>query len=430
MSEATTHRGVIVTAAGTGVNLALGVLYAWSVIKSAIPDSWEWTNANKALPYSVACLMFALAMIPAGRLQDKIGPRWVATLGGVFAGAGCVVAGLCGSSLTGFVLGFGMLGGIGIGFGYAAATPPAVKWFPPHRTGLIAGIVVAGFGLASVYIAPLASWLLAEFAGTTTGGTIEKGVSQTMIIFGGAFLIMVTALAQLIKDPPPGYVAHGTAKSAPLTVNVPWCEMLKTAQFYVLWIMYFAGAAAGLTFISVAQNLGKQSLGELAFVAVVVLAIGNAGGRVLAGFVSDRLGRQTTLCTVFLLQALIVAALFFARTSGMWPLLLAILVVIGGNYGANLSLFPSASKDYFGLKGFGLNYGILFTAWGSAGLIMPWVNGRIADVTGSEDWTYAIIIALLLAAAALTFVSRRLGTSPILASPAFAPDSSLREKSA
>jgi MFS transporter, OFA family, oxalate/formate antiporter len=411
MSETTGNRGIIVTAAGTGVNLALGVLYAWSVIKSAIPDSWEWSNANKALPYSVACLMFALAMIPAGRLQDKIGPRWVATLGGIFAGAGCIVAGLCGSSLVGFVLGFGVLGGVGIGFGYAAATPPAVKWFPPQRTGLVAGIVVAGFGLASVYIAPLASWLLATFATTTAAGAVEKGVSQTMMVFGLAFLVMVTVLAQLLRDPPPGYVAQGAGKSATPAVNVPWSDMLRTAHFYVLWIMYFAGAAAGLTFISVAQNLGKQSLGELAFLAVVVLAIGNAGGRVLAGSVSDRLGRQTTLCTVFLLQAFIVGVLFFARAGGAWPLLLAILLLIGANYGANLSLFPSASKDYFGLKGFGLNYGILFTAWGSAGLIMPWVNGRITDVTGSEDWTYAIIIALLLGAAALTFVSRTLAGS-------------------
>jgi OFA family oxalate/formate antiporter-like MFS transporter len=264
--------------------------------------------------------------------------------------------------------------------------------------------------LASVYIAPVASCLLTAFSTTTPGGVVEKGVSETMVVFGVAFLIVVTALAQLLRDPPQGHLAQGTSAKAP--VNVPWSAMLSTAQFYVLWLMYFAGAAAGLTFISVAQNLGKQSLGELAFLAVVILAVGNAGGRIVAGFVSDRLGRQTTLCTVFLLQALTVGALFFARSSAMWPLLLAILLVIGANYGANLSLFPSASKDYFGLKGFGLNYGILFTAWGSAGLIMPWVNGRITDVTGSEDWTYAIIIGLVLTAAALTFLSRSLATSP------------------
>ena len=152
MSEKDLSKGWSVTFCGTGINLALGILYTWSVIKGGIPESWGWSNADKALPYSVACMVFALAMVPAGRLQDKIGPRWVATLGGVFVGIGFIISALTGSSLTGFVIGFGILGGIGIGFGYASATPPAVKWFPPQKTGMIAGLVVAGFGLASVYL--------------------------------------------------------------------------------------------------------------------------------------------------------------------------------------------------------------------------------------------------------------------------------------
>ncbi|MBP1732271.1 MAG: major facilitator superfamily 1, partial [Deltaproteobacteria bacterium] len=211
MSEQHANKGWSVTFAGMGVNLALGILYAWSVIKAAIPDSWGWNNADKALPYSISCLVFALAMVPAGRLQDKIGPRWVAALGGIFVGIGFIIASLTGSSLTGFVIGFGILGGIGIGFGYASATPPAVKWFPPQKTGLIAGLVVAGFGLASVYIAPLATSLLGVFATTVvktdpaTGAVkqiVEKGVSSTMLVFGIAFLVIVFGLAQLLKDPP------------------------------------------------------------------------------------------------------------------------------------------------------------------------------------------------------------------------------------
>ncbi len=179
MSEQVQSKGWSVTFAGMGVNLALGILYAWSVIKGGIPDSWGWNNADKALPYSIACLVFALAMVPAGRLQDKIGPRWVSTLGGLFVGIGFILAALTGSSLTGFVIGFGILGGIGIGFGYASATPPAVKWFPPQKTGMIAGLVVAGFGLASVYIAPLATSLLSVFA-TTVTITVPEGVKQVV----------------------------------------------------------------------------------------------------------------------------------------------------------------------------------------------------------------------------------------------------------
>lgn len=405
------------TLAGTGINLALGILYAWSVIKGGIPQSWGWSNAMKVLPYSVACICFALAMIPSGRLQDKIGPRRVATIGGILTGLGCIIAGLSGSSIYGFVIGFGILAGIGIGFGYASATPPAVKWFPPEKTGLIAGIVVAGFGLASVYIAPLATGLLNHFAvGTgvmdwTTGHEIvEKGISQTMITFGIAFLIIVTLLAQLLKNPPEGFKPKSAAsQNKPMmaaSTEKSWKEMLGSAQFYILWLIYFAGASAGLTFISFAQDLGKRSLGELAFLAVAVLAVGNASGRVLAGAVSDRIGRQWTLFGALILQSLTLSVLYLTQGGANWILMLVILIFLGANYGSNLALFPSTAKDYFGLRNFGVNYGLLFTAWGAAGLVMPWVNGRIKDMTGSNDLTYFIIIALLLLGSALTFVSR------------------------
>ena len=422
MSEKGFNRGWIVTFAGTGINLALGVLYTWSVIKGGIPDSWGWSHADKALPYSVACIVFAMAMVPAGRLQDRIGPRWVATLGGLLTGLGCIIAALSGSSLAGFVLGFGVLAGIGIGFGYASATPPAVKWFPPQRTGLIAGLVVAGFGLASVYIAPLAAKMLNAFAETvplvdpSTGlaqVVVEKGVSSTMMAFGIAFLIVVTLLSQLLKNPPPGYVApgapaRGSAAAASAGINLSWREILSTPQFYVLWWMFFAGSAAGLTFISVAQDLGKRSLGELAFVAVAVLAVGNAGGRIIAGVISDKIGRQWTLFTFMLLQAVVVLCLYVVKAGAGWPLIITIVLLIGANYGSNLSLFPSATKDYFGLRNFGLNYGLVFTSWGVAGLVMPWVNGFILDKTGTDDASYFVIAGVLISGALLTFVSRSL----------------------
>src|SRR5210317_1925872 len=221
-----------VTFAGTGINLALGVLYTWSVIKAAIPAEWGWTAAQKSDPYALACFIFAISMIPAGRLQDKIGPRWVATIGGAMVALGCIMAGLAGDSYLGFVIGFGIFGGIGIGFGYAAATPAAVKWFPASKTGLIAGLVVAGFGLASVYIAPTAQALLNAY-----------GVSMTMIIFGIAFFVIVVTLAQFLRNPPEGYVpidhkaalrpAHLAASKPP--VEMDWHQMIRTSRFWLFW---------------------------------------------------------------------------------------------------------------------------------------------------------------------------------------------------
>jgi OFA family oxalate/formate antiporter-like MFS transporter len=402
----TENHGWRVTLAGIGINLALGVLYTWSVISGAIPKEWNWSEADKALPYSVACLIFSLAMVPAGRLQDRIGPRWVATIGGILIGLGCIASGLTGSSLAGFVAGFGVLAGIGIGFGYASATPPAVKWFPPAKTGMIAGLVVAGFGLASVYAAPLATKLLNVYK---VGG--QLGVSNTMLTFGVAFLVVVVVLSQLLKNPPAGYVPAGSAaakgKAAPPAnpIDVSWTQMMKTAQFWVLWLMYFFGAGVGLMVISIAAKLGKKSLGaEYAFFAVVALAIGNAGGRILAGMLSDKIGRQWTMFFVYALQAAMAILLLFIQSFA--PALLVVLLIAGGNYGANLALFPAATKDYFGLKGFGMNYGLVFTAWGFGGLVLSRVCGVIQDTYKTPDPAFKMACVLLIVAALLTFVSR------------------------
>jgi nitrate/nitrite transporter NarK len=394
------RKGWLVTLSGTGINLALGVLYTWSVIKAAIPVEWGWTAAQKSDPYAIACFVFAIAMIPAGRLQDRIGPRWVATIGGVAVALGCIIAGLAGSSYIGFVLGFGLFGGIGIGFGYAAATPAAVKWFPASQTGMIAGLVVAGFGLASVYIAPTAQALLAAY-----------GVSKTMMIFGVAFFLIVVTLAQFLRNPPEGYVPFdakaeqrptNAAASRP-PVEMDWRQMIRTSNFWMLWTMYVFGAAAGLMVIGSAAAMSKAALGPAAFVAVAVLAVGNAGGRVLAGVVSDIIGRQLTLFFAFLMQgALVLIPLFYGDDS--IALLFAVLM-IGACYGANLALFPSATKDHFGLKSFGHNYGVMFTAWGVGGLILPRIAGMAKDITGKEDLAFYIASGLMACGAILALVN-------------------------
>jgi len=387
---------------GVGVNLALGVLYAWSVIAGGIPTAWGWTAADRALPYSVACFVFSLSMIPAGRLQDRFGPRLVIIAGGLLMGGGLVVSSIAGSSLLGFVIGFGGITGVGIGFGYASATPPAVKWFPPAKTGMIAGIVVAGFGLAAVYIAPLANAMLGAF-----------GLSRTLIYLGLFFTAAVLLFALLINNPPEGYkpearlaVSRGepSAEDAPEDRHMSWTDMIKTSQFWILWLMYAFGSATGLMLIGIAKPLGTMALGEAAFWVVVMLSIGNASGRVLAGYVSDKIGRQWTMFGAYVLQACMVLSLVFVQNNA--AVLLLILTIAGANYGANLAIFPSVTKDYFGLKEFGLNYGVMFTAWGAGGLVLPRINGMIIDATGAPKITFVIAGVLMIIAALLTFVSR------------------------
>ena len=400
LPEVSANSGWIVTFAGTGVNLALGVLYAWSVISKQITKEWGWSETQAALPYSVAIAMFAFMMVPAGRMQDKLGPRLVATLGGIFCGIGFIIASL-GQSLTGMVLGFGILAGAGIGCGYASATPPAVKWFPPAKTGLIAGLVVAGFGLASVYIAPLANHLL-----------VAMGIQTTFLVLGIAFLIAVVILAQFLKNPPAGFkpAVHSAAagggakaKAAAAHADYEWSEMLRTPQFYLLWVMFVFGAGAGLMIIGkLAKIVDLQAGIKAGFIFVALLAVGNAGGRIIAGVLSDKIGRTWAMFAVFVFQAVL---MFILRGLDSYGTLFLASVLIGFNYGANLSVFPSATKDYFGLKNFGVNYGFVFTAWGVGGILGPMLSGWIFDANKNFNTAYVIAAVCLLIAAGLTFVT-------------------------
>ncbi|MDD5674353.1 MAG: OFA family MFS transporter [Chitinivibrionales bacterium] len=397
--------GWTVTFSALGINLALGVLYSWSVISKGIPASWGWGEADKSWPYSIACLVFSIFMVLGGRLQDKIGPRITATIGGLLVGVGLIIASLT-TSLIGFMVGFGVLAGAGIGFGYASATPPAVKWFPSAKTGLITGIVVSGFGLASVYVAPLAQWLI---------GT--QGLQKTILILGIAFFIMVVGLAQFLRVP--HKVLQFSKRLGPAEVFKPKItrhddvspkDMLKTSQFYILWFMYACGAGAGLMIISKLAAIAKQQVGiNLGFMLVAVLAIGNGAGRIIAGSVSDKMGRQKTMLICFVCQAIMVFLLSRSTTGtflGSVPVLALISALIGANYGANLSLFPSIVKDYYGLKNFGVNYGLVFTAWGMGGFMLALGAGRLYDLYHSYNFAYYGASVLLVLAAATTFALR------------------------
>lgn len=409
----TLPRGWLVAVAASCMGLVLGILYVWSVVKGGIPDAWEWSNADKALPYSTMCIVFAIIMVPAGMLQDRFGPRWMVLIGGFLAGLGCIISGLGGASKIAYVIGFGVITGAGVGFGYSALTPAAIKWFPPQKTGRVAGIVVAGFGLAPVLLAPLTAMLLKWFGTVTLSGEVEPGVSAAMLAIGVLIWLIIGTLAWFIVTPPMGFVPSGgpTAGEMVMGPELDWKPMLGTVQFWLLFGMYFAGASAGLVFISVAADLGKNALGEWAFLAVVVLSFGNTAGRIAAGILSDRIGRQWTLFVEFICQSLVLGVLFWLSKTGggEWPLILPVVFLLGMNYGANLTLFPAACKDFFGLQNFGLNYGCLFTAFGAAGLLMPWANGMIRDLTNKPDLSYMFIMGILGLAAVMALVSQRLG---------------------
>ncbi|MDW7675659.1 MAG: OFA family MFS transporter [Bacillota bacterium] len=407
-------KGWSVTAAGTGINLALGVLYAWSIFKADLVANYGLTEFQASLPFMVACGFWAIMMVPAGRWQDRSGPGIVAGTGGALTGLGLILASfslptieggsstISSGSFLGILLGFGVLAGTGIGLGYASTTPAAIKWFPSAKKGLITGIVVSGFGLASVYISPLSNYLLETVA-----------LKSAFLILGIGFLVVTVSLSLFLKNPPAGYIAGGV--TAPISnstgslrtnakVDYKPTEMIKTPQFILLWVMFALTSLAGLMIIGHIASISKTQAPEIAslgFWLVAILAIFNAAGRIGAGVASDKLGRTKTMLLVFLSQAIIMT-LFPYFTSTV--LLIIGTAAVGFNYGSLAPLFPSATADYFGTKNLGVNYGLVFTAWGVGGVLGGMLGGVVVDLTGTYNVAFQVAAGLLLVASLMSLI--------------------------
>lgn len=404
------NRGWIVTFAGTGINLALGLLYSWSVIAGFLRENLGWSATETQIPYMIACGVFALLMVPGGRIQDRIGPRTVIMAAALFAGIGMIASSFF-MTVAGLSIFFGVFFGTAMGLGYASATPPAIKWFGPEKRGLVTGLVVSGFGCASVYSAPLANSLVTSF-----------GLERTFLILGVAFFVVIMVLAQFMADPPAGYVpasvntgqgkgtkgmdkGKGTQeKGRTLKVDFEWKEMVKTPQFYLLWLMFCFGSLAGLMVIGQLSSIALDQAGiELGFILVALLAVFNAGGRIVAGIMSDKLGRTNTMLIIFAAQAL--NFLLFNTYTSMVPLIIG-TAVAGFCYGSCLSVFPASTADLFGVKNLGVNYGLVFTSWGAGGVFGGLIGGMVRDITGTYLTAYLIAAGLCIVAAVLTFVTK------------------------
>jgi OFA family oxalate/formate antiporter-like MFS transporter len=365
------------------------------------------------MPFTVSTVAFALMMIFAGRAQDKIGPRYVAMLGGIILGLGLVLSSFAKTPET-MLITFGLVGGFGIGLGYSATTPPSIKWFPPARKGLITGIVVSGVGLAAVWIAPLTQYLLKE-----------TSISSTFLILGIGTIVLVSLLSQLLANPPAGYtpaaaVAPGAAaaKAPAARPTLDWHEMLHTGQFYQLWLMFVLAASAGLMIIVHIATIAKEQAGlKWGFLPVAILAIFNTSGRVVSGFLSDRFGRTNTMILAFVLQAINMFAFIHYTTPA---LLIFGAAFTGVCYGTIFTLFPATTADFYGVKNLGVNYGLMFTGFGVAGVIGPILGGKIRDAFGSYHNAFTISAIMLLAGAVLAFILKapKIEPAPLPASPA------------
>lgn len=373
------------------INLASGFIYAWSVWAAALIEELNFTRTEAILPYTVALAVLALMLVPGGKLFDKFGPRMVAVAGGIFITLGMIMASLQ-VTILGLVFWFGLIVGTGAGISYGVSIPSAVSWFPPAQRGLVSGLVVAGLGLAAAYAAPLAQLIINSV-----------GVQKTFMIYGVVFGILVCLFGLGLRLPSPNHIPAGTpdlsaGREILDTGEFSPLEMMCTPSFWLIWFMYCFGAVAGLMVIGhIAIISGIQAGLKWGFVLVAILAVFNSGGRIIGGFISDKIGRKITLTMMFILQA--VNMLLFTNYTTAVSLTIGVCIT-GIAYGSLLAIFPVITYDYYGMENRGINYGLVFTAFGAAGIIGPLTAGKIADVMGTYDLAY-IAAAVILGLAAI-----------------------------
>ncbi len=390
--EKTFNRWLVVVGALL-IQVSLGAVYIYSVFKPGLGLKFPtWSATDLALPSQLILAFFALGVIFAGRIQDKIGPRIVATAGGIMLGTGLVLASFA-SNLLMFTLAFSVIGGLGIGTAYVCPIATCVKWFPDKR-GMITGLAVAGFGAGALVFTPIAKAFI-----------VSSGIMPTFMYLGIIFLVAVVLGAQLMIVPPAGFKPAGWNPPAPASGaaaatggDFSTMEMLKTPQFYFLWLSYFAACAAGLMIIMNITNMwqspsmiemakGMPTISLAAFKAVadqgalivMIVAIFNAAGRLVWGQVSDVIGRKNTLYILFAVSGVIMLVL---KMFTSFPLFMFGACTIGFCFGGFLGLYPAVTTDYFGTKNVGANYGLMFAAFGAGGLFGPWLAPKLMTIVG------------------------------------------------
>jgi OFA family oxalate/formate antiporter-like MFS transporter len=372
------------------MNLALGSLYAWSVFVAPLEAEFGWTRTQTSWVFTIAIVTFALSFVMAGRIQDRRGPRICAVIGATLVGLGFILASFT-STLPFLYVAFGLVVGAGNGFGYATPIPVGSKWFPDKR-GLVVGLMVAGYGGGSAIFGPVATALISEY-----------GWRPTFRILGVVLFSMCMLGTLLLKNPPAGYRPAGwspaTAPTERTLRDIPTREMLRMPTFYFLWVAFCLGTTAGLMTISqlvpFAQSAGMGA--AAAAFAITVGALGSTSGRIVSGWLSDVVGRLTTLRIMILISAVAMPALFVWREQAI--LFYIFVAIIYWCFGTQLSVFATTSADFFGTRYLGLNYGLLFTAYGVAGLLGPIIAGRVFDAF--DDYRVAFFIAAGLSIVAL-----------------------------
>jgi OFA family oxalate/formate antiporter-like MFS transporter len=389
-------------AGGLSMNLALGTLYAWSVFVAPLEHEFGWSRAQTSTVFTFAAVMFAASLLIGGRLQDRFGPFWISISGSILITLSFFLFSYT-SSLYFLYFFYGVLGGVGNGFGYGTVVPVMAKWFP-DKMGLAIGLALAGYGAGSAIFGTIANLVLFPHFGWRT----------SCVILSGIFFVMTMTGAFLMKNPPvvqPKENKEANDFPQQLIRNrhqfTPG-EVVRTPAFYLLWLGFGLGSTAGLMVISqlipFARNQGISSA-TIATMGLVVGAFGNVSGRVLSGWLSDLMGRLNTLRVVLAISSVAMPMLYWvgAHLAALYVLIYFVYFC----YGAQASVVPSTVSDFWGTKYAGSNYGAIFTAWGFAGILGPTIGGVLFDKYRNYGVAFYTATGLAIIALICIIVAKR-----------------------
>ena len=389
-----THNRWSIAAAGVLMQIALGAVYAWSVFRIPLTQTFGWTISEVTVTFTIAIFVLGLAAFGGGLWMRRAGPRTVALTAGALYGVGVFLASLAGGHLWWLYCSYGVIAGAGLGLGYIVPVATLVKWFPDKR-GLITGLAVAGFGAGALITAPIATRLIASF-----------GVMQTFAILGAAYFVAVTVGALFMRNPPDGYRPPGwtptvTQQRQRAAGACTLTQAMRRWQWYGLWTLLFLNTTAGIAVISQAAPMFQEITGISAARAagiVGIISIANGAGRLLWAWLSDLVGRRTVFLAMFLLQAIIFWLLPSAH--GL-PLFAALVVAVLLCYGGGFGTMPAFAADYFGAEHVGSIYGLMLTAWGVAGVVGPTLIAALRERSGGYDGALRMIAGLMLVSAVI-----------------------------
>ncbi|AWS46494.1 MFS transporter [Streptosporangium sp. 'caverna'] len=402
----------LIPPAALSVHLAIGQAYSWSVFKKPLESAFGLTGTASALPFQLGIVMLGLSAAFGGTLVERNGPRWAMFVSMICFSSGFLISAL-GVALGQYwlvVLGYGFVGGIGLGIGYISPVSTLMKWFP-DRPGMATGIAIMGFGGGALIASPWSTEMLSAF------GSDLGGISKTFLVHGLVYAVFMSMGVFLIRVPregwrPPGWDPAKTAvRSLVTTANVSARNAIRTPQFWCLWVVLCFNVTAGIGILEKAApmigdffaNTSTPVAAGAAAGFVALLSLANMAGRIVWSSTSDVIGRKNMYRVYLGVGALFYLVIALAGDSST-PLFIVCAMGILSFYGGGFATVPAYLKDLFGTYQVGAIHGRLLTAWSTAGVLGPLIVNAVADSqeaagrSGPSLYTTSLYIMIVLLA--------------------------------